>query len=212
MTKTILFLPSNRNHVLFFNPILIALKTNFNTLFLTQGTYKDEGAECELQRLKIPYKTIDDYPKLDPNIILEQNMVGLIVVGNDSDIIPQWFINSAKKKQIPSILIQDGLLLDVVPLNHDFFQHISFFKNKKSKKLIRLYLKLKLSKQIKKISYGQAGCTQIHVWNNLDKKFLLKKHIPQDSIHVTGNIKFVNPVKRDEIQTKNPLFFMPQLI
>ena len=205
MPKTILFLPSNRNHVVFFNLILTALKKNFNTLFLTQGTYKSEGAEDELQHLKIPYKTIDDYSKLDPNIIFEQDNIGLIIVGNDFDVIPQWFINSAKKKHIPSILIQDGLLLDVTPLNHDLFHHISFFKNKKSKKLIQLYLKLKLLKQIKKISYGQAGCTQIHVWTDSDKKFLLNKQIPSDSIHVTGNIKFVNSLKSDEIQTKNSL-------
>ena len=205
MTKTILFLPSNGNHVKIFKPILNSIKKDFNFVFLTQGTYKDEGAENELKHLKIPYKTVDDYPKLDPKTILEQENIGLIIVGNDYDIIPQWFINSAKRKQIQSILIQDGLLLDVIPLNNNFFHQISFFKNQNSKKLFQLSLRLKLSKQIKKISYGQAGCTQIHVWSDSDKKYLLKKNIPLHSIHITGNIKFSEDIKTNYVtQTKKP--------
>mgnify|MGYP006134319235 CR=1 FL=1 len=204
--KQILFLPSSGNQIKFFSPILKEIENKFDFLFLTQGSYKDEGVEHALQHLKIPFKTIDEYSKLDPDFILEQENIGLIIVGNDSDVIPQWFINSGKKKQISSILIQDGLLLDVIPLNNNFFNQISFFKNIKSKKLFQLSLKLKFTKQIKKISYGQAGCTQIHVWTNSDKKYLLKKKIPYNSIHISGNIKFNDPTKiSDTSQTKNPL-------
>jgi hypothetical protein len=206
-SKTILFLPSNGNHVKIFLPIVNVIKKKYNFIFFTQGTYKDEGAEKELNCLNIPYKTLDEYPKLVPNQIFEQENVGLIIVGNDSDVIPQWFINSGKKKQISSILIQDGLLLDVIPLNNNFFNQISFFKNIKSKKLFQLSLKLKFTKQIKKISYGQAGCTEIHVWTDSDKKFLLKKKIPQNSIHVTGNLKFTN-FKKSNYGIVNPNSFV----
>ncbi|MBS3926362.1 MAG: CDP-glycerol glycerophosphotransferase family protein [Nitrosarchaeum sp.] len=207
MTKTILFLPSNGNHVKIFHPIIDAIKKNYDFLFLTQGTYKDEGAENELNRLKIPYKTVDAYPKLDPNMIFEQENIGLLIVGNDFDILPQWFINIAKKKRIPSILIQDGLLLDVIPLNNDVFHQIQFLKTIKSKKLSKLSLKLKLSKQIRKISYGQAGCTQIHVWSDSDKKYLIKKKIPENSIYVIGNVKSFNP-KTISHQTQNENSFI----
>ena len=190
VNKQILFLPSSGNHVKIFYPILKAIQKNHNYLCLTQGSFKDEGTENELHNLKIPFTTIDKYPKLDPSLILEQENIGLIIVGHDFDVIPQWFINSANKKQIPSILIQDGLLLDIKPLNNDFFHQISLLINKPSKKLLGLSLKLKLSKQIKKISYGQAGCTQIHVWNEIMKNFLIKKGVPQNSIYVTGNVKF----------------------
>jgi hypothetical protein len=188
--KSILFLPSSRNHINFFYPILRSIQKYHDFIFITQGSFKDEGAENELLHLKIPFKTINEYPKLDPNIILEKENIGLVIVGNDSDIIPQWFIHSAKEKQIPSILIQDGLLMDITSLNDSFFHKILLSINQSSKKLLLLSLKLRLLKQIKKIGYGQAGCTQIHVWSIFDKNFLLKKNVPENSIFVTGNMKF----------------------
>ena len=118
----------------------------------------------------------------------------MIVIGNDTDVIPQWFINSSHKLQIPSLLIQDGLLFDVKKLNNDFLHHISILINKRSKKLLKLALKLKLSHEFKKIKYGQGGCNQIHVWGKMAEDYLLKRNVPKSSIKISGNTKF---------QTKN---------
>lgn len=202
--KQILFIPSSGNHIKFFHPILKSIQKNHDFLILTQGSYKNEGAEKELRRLKIHFKSVDDYSALDPNLILEKENIGLIIVGNDSDIIPQWFINIAKKKNIPSILIQDGLFLDITPLNNTLFHNVGSLINNPSKKLLKLSLKLQLSKQIKKISYGQAGCTQIHVWSDWAKTFLLKKNIPPESIFVTGNLSYekFSTIENSENQTE----------
>lgn len=197
--KTILFLPSNGNQVKIFNPISNLLEKNYHILYVSQGSFKDEGAEHELQFRNINFKKFDEFTKQDPKFIIEQENVGLIVVGNDTDVIPQWFISSSHKLQIPSLLIQDGLLFDVKKLNNDFLHHISILINKRSKKLLKLALKLKLSHEFKKIKYGQGGCNQIHVWGKMAEEYLLKRNVPKSSIKISGNTKF---------QTKNEVSSM----
>jgi len=206
--KTVLFLPSNANHVRIFEPISKSLEQQYEILYVSPGLYKDEGAENELKSCNIAFKKFNDYAKQDPQFIINSENVSLIVVGNDTDVIPQWFINIAHKMEIPTILIQDGLLFDVKPLNNSFSYRLNSLIHNPSKKLLKLALRLKISKQFKKISYGQGGCSQIHVWGNLTKNYLLKKRIPENSIHISGNPKFQNFSTKNNIifnEEKNPL-------
>ena len=110
--STILFLPSNRNHVDIFYPIYNLLKKNFCIFPLTQGQFKNEGADDALKNLNIPFQIFN--PNLSPIDFLKNNNIDVVVVGNDSDVIPQWFVNCAKKLEIPTVLIQDGLMMNLI--------------------------------------------------------------------------------------------------
>lgn len=187
-TKTILFLPSNKNHVLLFSSIYESLKDKSNVLFLTQGSFKDEGVEKTLKELNYEFVRLDDFA-LDPNLILTKNNVGVLVIGNDSDVIPQWFSNKANKMRISTVLIQDGLMFHVDTIKKDFKSKIFSIVNNPSKKLLFLRLKLGKSGEYKKISYGEGMCTQIHVWGKISKNYFLKKGLDEKMIKVIGNPK-----------------------
>ena len=146
--KTILFLPSNDHHVKIFHGISEILKKDFRILFLTQGSFKNEGVEKELSKLGTNFKKIDEYDRVEPKFILESENVSLVVIGNDTDVIPQWFVNQCSDYNIPSVLIQDGIQFDFKRHNKKFSDIIS--KKDSSLKLQKLALKLRLTKKYKK--------------------------------------------------------------
>lgn len=210
--KTILFLPSNKNHVYLFYPIWSILKNKYKTIFLTQGSFKTEGAEEALQHFKIPFTKFESYKKQDPNFILKSESIDLVILGNDIDVIPQWFVNCSQSLQIPTILIQDGMLFDYITKRKPMSKISVMLTN--SKKLIKLALKLKIQKKYKKILYGQSNCTQIHVWSKNTKYYLIDKNIDPTKIIITGNPKFqiLTKFEKTPHKTKQVLYCPTSLI
>lgn len=184
--NTILFLPSNSNHVQIFSRISEILKKDFRVLFLTQGSFKNEGAEEYLSKLGINFKKIDDYEKTDPKFIIDKENVRLLVIGNDTDVIPQWFVNYCNDNNIPSVLIQDGVQFHFKKNIQKSYMPFFKEKNHSNYKLQSLALKLKLKKHFKKISYGLGNCTQIHVWGNSQKDHFVKNGSDKNCVFVTG--------------------------
>ena len=186
--KKILFLPSNKNHVRLFFPLYLKLKSEYDVLFITQGSFKSEGAEVELNNSNIPFKNFESFKDQNPEFIFKSEQIDLVIIGNDIDVIPQWFINCSYFLHIPSILIQDGMLFDYAIQKKPFSKIPIMLQN--TTKLIKLSLKLKLQKKYKKISYGQSHCTQIHAWSKNSQLYLQKKSIDPQKIVITGNPTF----------------------
>ena len=186
--STILFIPSNRNHVKIFSLIQSSLQ-NYRILFITQDSYKNEGAEELLSQSTLHYKKFDEFHKKDPRVILDQENVSLIIIGNDTDVIPQWFVNCANEKNIPSILIQDGLMLDI-KTHRKIIKN--YFSNRTKLKLKFLALKLLVTKKYNRISDGNGGCTQLQVWSNATKSFYINQGIEPSKIVITGNPFYKN--------------------
>lgn len=205
--KTILFLPSNDHHVKIFHGISEILKQDFRVLFLTQGSFKHEGAEEELSKIGVSFKKFDEYDKAEPKFILDSEKIDLVVIGNDTDIIPQWFVNHCNEHNIPSVLIQDGIQFDFTRYN----KKLSDVVSKTNYKLAKLALTLKLRKKYKKISYGMGNCTQIHVWGELQKKYLERKGVDKDKICITGYLNF-NKIRTNNSNSKTVLYAPSDLV
>jgi len=154
LKESVLFLPSNRNHVLQFYPLYEILKKKYRVLFITQGSYKNEGAEEKLRELKVSFKKFENYDIQNPKFIIKTEGVKTVVIGNDVDIIPQWFVNTANKIGIFSVLIQDGLLFDIKKSNRSISSGILKLFNKQSNKLLLLELMLIASGKYKRLNYG----------------------------------------------------------
>lgn len=180
MKKTVLFVPSNQNHARIFSTLSNSLNKTYNVLFLTQDHYKNEGSENELNKLGIKFKPFKQIHK-DPIDILKEENVGVLVIGNDTDVIPQWFVNSANQIGIPSVLIQDGLFFDVATKQYRP-------KIKSNLKLILLTIRLLLLNKYHRVSDGHGGCTQIHVWGKKSQNYFIQKGVQPDKIFVTGRI------------------------
>ena len=198
--KSILFLPSNKNHVHLFHNIYLRLRLDYNIVIITQGSFKSEYAEKTLKEFNIPFKKFESYKEQNPNYILKNEKINLIIIGNDIDVIPQWFVNCSHLLKIPSILIQDGMLFNYA-IKHNLLSKIPIML-KNSKKLIALTIKLKLKKNYKKISYGESNCTQIQVWGKNAKDYLESKKINPNKIVITGNPKFTTFFTKNSIPRK----------
>ena len=192
----ILFLPSNRNHVDIFYPIHNLLKKNFDIFFLTQGEFKNEGADDALKKLKITFQIFN--PNLSPIDFLKNNNIDVVIVGNDSDVIPQWFVNCAKKIGIPTVLIQDGLMMNLILPK--IFQLRNYLKHKKFKKLLLLRLKLAFTKDFKKILYGQSNCSLILTWSKISESYFESLGINKESMRQIGYPKFIAKSKKPHVQ------------
>jgi len=185
--KNVLFIPSNKNHVQLFYKIFQELPKDCS-IFLSQEPYKKEGSETELNNLRIKFKKLGNYSKKDPSFILDREKVGVIVVGNDTDIIPQWFINHSKKMNISSVLIQDGLMFESLHTQNSI-QNLFHIFNKSNMRLLFLELSLLLKHQYKRIRDGESGCTQIQVWGKTSEKYFLSLGINKDKIVITGPLQ-----------------------
>lgn len=186
--KNILFIPSNSNHVRLFYPIYKILNEKFHILFLTQGSYKNEGAEDALLELGIDFRKIDDYDTNEPEIIMKKEQISIVVVANDIDVIPQWFINTATKMGIPSVYLQDGLLFDYKTPARSFIDSI-FKKSGSRMKLRSLASKLLLSKKIQRLTtHGVVPSTMIHVWGRQAQNYLTGKGVDKERILITGSM------------------------
>lgn len=183
--KTILFIPSNENHCKIFQSVSTHLK-EYKQIFLTQGSYKNEGAEDALKKLGVNFTRIDDYEQKDAEFILKKENVGIVVIGNDGDIIPQWFVNSGKKIGIPSVLIQDGMMINIRTLGRNLIKSTRDKLTQTSPKLKILAINLGRKKQYKKTIYGLGGCTQIHAWGKQSESYYVNKGVDSKSIIITG--------------------------
>jgi hypothetical protein len=187
-SKTVFFIPSNENHVKLFLPLYKTLAGQYRVVFFSQDEYKDELAEKTLVDYGLPFKTFNDYEKRDPTFILSKENTNLIIIGNDTDVIPQWFVNVSNTLHIPSIMIQDGLFFNIKNFNpNSFSKKIDLLKKKSSVKLFFLAFRLLLTKKYKRVTDGNGGCTQIHVWGNASKDYFILNGVNDTKIIITGN-------------------------
>jgi len=193
---TILFLPSNRNHVDIFFPIYNLLKKNFCIFALTQGQFKNEGADDTLKNLNMPFQIFNS--NLSPIDFLKHNNIDVVVVGNDSDVIPQWFVNCAKKLEIPTVLIQDGLMMNLILPKILKLQN--YLKHKKSKRLLLLRLKLTLTKDFKNYLYGQTNCTLILTWSKASESYFENLGVNKESMKQIGYPKLITKSKKPHVR------------
>lgn len=216
--KNILFLTENNDPQLkIFLPIIKQLKTvsdinpivvSFVEIYggkLDEERLKKEGVEgikcCSniiyheyykkglIQKFLI-YKRFQkeievSFKKLDPD---------LIVCGCDATIPIKYCIKEANRCHIPSIMIQDGMV--VLTLRLSFFYNLVL----RLKRII--FYPAKLILRIEPTSYyvnyiGGSKCSKIAVWGNSSRKYFLKTGVSSEKIIITGYPRF------DEIFTAN---------
>jgi hypothetical protein len=142
-----------------------------------------------MSELNIYFKKIEHYNKKNPKSIIQQENVGIVIVGNDTDVIPQWFVNSANNLNIPSVLIQDGLFFDIKRITQNKFQKFTSILTSGTPKLLFLTVLLLLTHQYKRIGDGLGGCTQIHVWGTKSRDYFISKGVEKQKIIITGSIR-----------------------
>lgn len=172
----------------------------------------DDGSkdnEYKTKPLDYNYKFFEEYGTDDINRILELEKPDVLISSNDYDYFGRAFIISAKKKNIPTVLLLQGIFVDIYltkskkPLVKDRYiilRNRGKFIVKKFGLLLKTYKKLgynifKISKLIiddliTPFFYnepsGRYGCDLILVRNENDKKTIQDRGIKSE-ILVTGD-------------------------
>ncbi|MEM3159502.1 MAG: CDP-glycerol glycerophosphotransferase family protein [Nitrososphaera sp.] len=180
MKGSIVFVPSNENHVEIFWSICKHME-DYRPVFVSQGSLKDEGADSAMWRLGIGFVELADYGG-DPAEVLRKEGAGAVVVANDTDVVPQWFVNCAKEAGIPSVLVQDGILFDFKAADG-----LPVAMRTSSPKLLFTAMRLRARGKYRKVPYGGAGCTKILVWGQSSKSYLASKGIDEKNMTITGS-------------------------
>lgn len=189
----ILFIPSNDTQVKMFKGICNYLD-KCEILSIGIDKYKHENAEETLKEMKIPFKSIQSYHTQNPKRILKYEMPDIICVGNDIDHIPGMFVEYANRMNIPTLLVQDGVLFSrksvfgrykgLERLKVMFRHFIKFMKTEYTLQQ-KTYI---LSNRIlngKKI-YGHGNCLKIAVMGKFTKNLLVNEGMDPKCIVVTG--------------------------
>jgi hypothetical protein len=102
----------------------------------------------------------------------------LIVVLNDRNFPPNDYIQAARRRRIPTLLVQESL-------RKDLFQRPPW-----RKLLGRWSRKLRLGVEEGLRHYGQGGCDMVAAWGETSREYFLRVGVPDRKIAITGNPRF----------------------
>ncbi len=178
---------------------------------------KPAEIEKTLKGLDVPFSTISRISKYTFNEMLLKEDPDIVIFGNDNGTREGLLIECAKSMNIPTLLVQDGVLVDRLTVNKnstalDYVRDattiprrmIKFlgdrrytWKQKKhalTTKCRSLYetLVFLLQNDFKVVRslYGHGGCSEIAVFSDAVKAMFVREGIKEDCINVTGSPKF----------------------
>jgi len=204
-TRTALFIVGSTAQAEMFKPISDML-LNWNTKAINiDKWHKREEIETELERLNFPYRTILSIKSSNIKDILISEKPDIIVVGHDRDSMDRLFIKCANSIGIPTLLVQDGILVAsraktreignlgvslryFSTLPYRAFRFILCSTHSWNQKIEMSALSLKL--RGKPGIYGHGECQKMAVFGNAVKEMLISEGIAPERIVPTGNPKF----------------------
>ncbi len=218
----ILFIPLNTNHVIIFNELLPYLRSTHVMVSHDKISGNEKYYTEELlNQKKIPYihfdrrikrsegdsivKELVSYFKIKKLIkkILDDQSPQVIVLAVDNDLISTLFLKEAVKRNIKSVIIQEGS--NRPNAIHYKINSLNVF----AKELLRLVFGIHLGYQL----HGRLNLfDKYFVAGKLTRETLIKRGVPSDKIVVTGQPKY-DPFLKEavshigiEIDNKNLLF------
>ncbi len=194
-----------------FNSLYTILSQNAeNKLFaICIDSFRFENSEKALIETNIPYRRIEAYRSRNAVDILKLEHANIVITGNDSPPIEKSFILAANHLNIPTLLIQDGLLLDAAFTGHGqlrilrhlkepfkwarmyafFFITLVSISSEPFRALLALGNDL-VRRSVYTHNYGASGCSKIAVTGEYVKNVLIKQGVPNNRLVLTGQPRF----------------------
>jgi hypothetical protein len=102
----------------------------------------------------------------------------LVVVLNDRNFPPNAYVEEARRRRIPTLLLQESLRKDL-------------FQRPPAVKLFgRWVRKIRFGIEEGLRSFGQGGCDCIAAWGETSRDYFLRVGVPPERIAITGNPRF----------------------
>lgn len=215
--KNILFVVSSIAQIMMFKQIIDQL-TGYNVSIINVERWnKPSEIEKTLKGLDVPFSTISRISRHEFKNMLLKEGPDIVIFGNDNGTREGLLIECAKSMNIPTLLVQDGVLVDRLTVNKNstFIDYVGdaatiprrmvkFMRDRRStwkQKKIALTTKCRslyetfiflLQNDFKVVRslYGHGGCSEIAVFSEAVKDMFVREGIKEDRINVTGSPKF----------------------
>jgi hypothetical protein len=115
--------------------------------------------------------------RLQVSAFFEKFSPDLLVFGNDIGLLEQILLTEGKRRDIPTLLIQDGILIDIDTTKSELVQRIQFGIRKSLRYFPRSI-------------YGCGGAKKIAVMGPYSRRLFEKRGIRSDAIVETGHPRF----------------------
>lgn len=181
--------------------VLIKELENFDIKFITNGSPFKKEIHDLLKKYKFNFETMKRCDQRSVNEFLKKEMPDIILTGHDQIFMEILFIEAANSLGIPSLTIQDGILVadrNPVHIGIKYFLKIPFrFLELLFKEKVPLNYLIDFSKFLMKYKnrysvYGHGKSSKIALFGESIKNSLIEEGISSDKLEVTGNPKFDN--------------------
>ncbi len=204
--RKVLFLSSGETIARMFTRVIRQLKPgDHEVLVLNQDWYYGENSAEILERNGATTRSLRDYGVYDVRAVLHRESPDVVVVGHAGGAVEMAFIASCRSMGIPTLLLQDGLMVPPSSLSLDdsfamvFHMISSFLKNPRA--LLRyLFLINTLGprnfartltswSQLSHI-YAREPCNRVAVMGPYAKRIFIQLGYDNEDVVVTGQPRF----------------------
>ena len=207
MPKPVLFVCSNQNHVRIFTPVARILErggaNGLAIRWLTLDPYYHHGAEETLrdhgwqERISLPRPPGDTGTPWEGNALTRMRILrhgrtavlwsldtarpSVVALGNDLGVLERLFLVEARRRAIPSLLVQDGVIALEPPSGASVADH---------RRLVRALLTALGLRLPDARPYGLNGADQIAVMGEAFARHLIAYGVPEERIAITGQPRY----------------------
>ncbi len=200
-----LFIVSSTAQVKMFKTIITELSFDFEVKVINTDKYFIE-IDNLLREYKFQFETLDDWTMETVNDILEKEKPNIIVTGNDQNMMDVIFIEAANNRNLPSLTVQDGILVadrKLANIDLSLIHKMSYITKIPLRLINFLFLdrhpiKYKISAMIFDLKYrrkhpflyGHGNSSKIALFSKPVKDMLISEGVSNKKLEVTGNPKF----------------------
>jgi hypothetical protein len=215
------FVCSTNTQVQTFLPVSQALQTSENSIvFISLDPFYHWGAEKELVKNSCSFIYVGEISSSKPftrlglwqmytyllklKLPIDQLLqtLDILILGNDRGLIEKQFIHQSHQQNVPTLLIQDGLLWRS-EVRHIQWQDLTtgMGRKKLAKETLRITLKALALERFAPTYMGQGGCDAIAVMGKGTKNVLVERGISPNKIYITGQPRYDAWIKINQKET-----------
>ena len=198
--KKLLFISGNINHTNMFRGIVNSLDRLFDCKVLGLNSIKKEGCQNQI----IPLKDIGEFNSLNCEKILKEYSPDVVILSCDYSPVEQAFVLAARNIDIPTLLIQDGIIASnemnenvsplskisgqitsgLVPFTIMYLYLLTTAISILGVKGISYLLGDMKDRFVKTHTYGLSGCDRILVYSEGQKNVFISNGVNPDGLIV----------------------------
>jgi hypothetical protein len=185
--------------------------SNWESLVINLQRWQDRAnIEQALDKMNFSYKTLNNFSEQNVIKTVKQFQPGIVVVGNDDSPDSRIFIESANRMNIPTLLVQDGILSRATSKNREVKANkIAIYLALIPFKFFRFILtgRYPFRQKIEIVSHefrygpkwrkdhtgmfpGTGNSRKMAVFGETTKELFLSEGVEPERIIITGNPKF----------------------